>query len=68
MSIYDVALLAECQQIIDSENQSRHNVEVVVKDIRDIILPDLSVFDRIHSTIISMIEESLVEEFDEEDC
>ena len=67
IGIYDIALLAECEQLIDVDAQTRHDVEVVVKDFRSPRLPDLSDYDRIHSSIISVIEEGYQSEDYEDD-
>ena len=57
MRIYDIALLAECEQLIDVDAQTRHDVEVVMNDFRNPRLPDLSDYKRIHNAIINSIEE-----------
>jgi hypothetical protein len=67
MRIYDIALFAECEQLIDVHNQTRHDVEIIVKNPQDVRLPDLSEYDRIHSAIISVIEEGQQEEDIEEE-
>jgi hypothetical protein len=62
MGIYDIALLVECEQIIDVDNGFRHDVEVAIEVPRNINLPDLSEYPRIHNVIISAIEDDYQEE------
>ncbi|MHA1961952.1 MAG: hypothetical protein ACW99U_17225 [Candidatus Thorarchaeota archaeon] len=68
MGIYDVALFVECEQLIDVQHQTRHDVEIIMKNPGDVRLPDLSEYDRIHSAIISVLEEGQQEgDIEEED-
>lgn len=48
MGIYDIAILAECEQIVDVINQIRHNLEIDVKGLKDMkIPPGLSEYGRL---------------------
>ena len=64
MGIYDIALLAECGQLIDVDARTRHDVEVVVEDFGNPRLPDLSDYKRIDSAITNIIDER----YQSEDC
>ncbi len=57
LSIYDVGLLAECVQLIDVENQTRHEMSVSVDDnLAETSIPDISEFPRLDKTLKALIE------------
>ncbi len=58
MNIYDVALLAECNQVVDIVNRTRHDISISLKDnLAGFSIPDLSDFSRIDG-ILRSLEES----------
>lgn len=66
MSIYDVALLAECKQLIDTDSNLRYDVELNVESLLSIrIGQDLSEYGRLHSAIMGLIESKQDAEFEE---
>ncbi len=66
MSIYDVALLAECKQLVDTDSNLRYDVELDVESLLDIRLSqDLSEYERLHSAIMGLIESKQDAEFEE---
>lgn len=67
MGIYDIALLAECEQLIDVDTRTRHDVEVIVEDFGNTRLPDLSDYKQMNSAIINIVEEGYQREDIEDD-
>jgi hypothetical protein len=66
MSIYDVALLAECKQLVDTDSNLRYDVELDVESLLSIRLSqDLSEYERLHSAITGLIESKQDAEFEE---
>ncbi|MGY5876221.1 MAG: hypothetical protein RTU30_10790, partial [Candidatus Thorarchaeota archaeon] len=67
MGLYDVALLCECEQVVDVERGIRHNLTIDASALRSIGYPDgLSDYDRLYSELVSLAEE-VVEEMESED-
>ncbi len=69
--IFDVALLAECMQLVDLKFLKRHNFELSVEDLRDFrIPPALEEYSQLYDAIISQQEfysdQEYVEEADED--
>ncbi len=66
MSIYDVALLAECKQLIDTDSNLRYDVELDVESLLSLrISQDLSEYGRLHNAIMGLIESKQDAEFEE---
>jgi hypothetical protein len=40
MSIYDIALLSECEQIVDTEERMRHSLSISLKGFETLKIPD----------------------------
>ncbi|RDE17406.1 MAG: hypothetical protein C4K49_03010 [Candidatus Thorarchaeota archaeon] len=59
MGIYDVALLAECEQIVDVAAGTRHYLKIDAKGLRGVRVPaGLSEYAKLHDAIIADTEES----------
>lgn len=57
MNIYDLALLAECKQLIDTRNSKRYDIGLDVQALLDLDLnQDLSEFKRLDNELIGLIE------------
>ncbi len=68
MGIYDVALLAECEQIVDVTAGTRHYLKIDVKGLKGVRVPaGLSEYAKLDDAIIADTEESDAERADLED-
>jgi len=62
MGIYDIALLAECEQLVDVGMGTRHQLNIDVKGLRGIqVPPGVAEYDRLSNAINDDIEESYEE-------
>jgi hypothetical protein len=58
MNIYDVALLAECEEIVDVDNGSRHALTLELEELKDLEIPDgISDYPRLYEKLSSSNEE-----------
>ncbi len=66
LGIYDVALLAECEQLVDISMKTRHQLNIDVRDLRDVPLPPgIEEYERLSNAITEEIEESYEEASEE---
>jgi hypothetical protein len=69
LGIYDVALLAECEQIVDPITGTRHTLEIDAKGISGIRIPSgLAGYERLRDAIINTTQEDFEEREYEEEC
>jgi len=68
MGIYDIALLAECEQLVDVGMGTRHHLSVDVKGLRGLQTPPgVAEYDRLNDAITNDIEESHEEDAEPSD-
>jgi len=69
LGIYDVALLAECEQIVDPIAGTRHTLEIDAKGISRVRIPSgLAGYERLRDAIINTTREDFEESEYEEEC
>jgi hypothetical protein len=66
MGLFDVALLAECEQLVDTRTNRRHQVSVDVKDLSNLrVVHLLTEYPRMHDTLVDYITD--LEEYGRDD-
>jgi hypothetical protein len=62
LGIYDVALLAECEQLVDVGMRTRHQLNIDVKGLRNVrVPPSVAEYDRLSNAITEDVEENYEE-------
>ena len=54
LNIYELALLTECEQLIDTKTQTRHNVKIDARELFDLRFSRLSDYPRLQTAIASL--------------
>jgi hypothetical protein len=66
LGIYDIALLAECEQLVDVSTKTRHQLNIDVGNLRDAQLPPgIEEYDRLSNAISEQTEEGYEEAYEE---